>query len=294
MIIQPKSDSWEEIQNLSTVLNTHNQVVNNTVVNVITETVNVNRPWNWVPPSGALVSYAAAPTPVVAVAPASSGGGGGCFTGETLVTMDDGTQKEISKIVVGDLVKSRYGDSYNEVLYIESLENNMWNLYSPSKDLAPFATINHPFYIDNVLTLPKELLNKIDYSWLGYIQYMSFDNVQDLNKSRCRVYNLWLDGDCSYIVNGLPTTSILLDTKFLRNIIKYGYASHDQCMDIINIVQSDVNLLNGSYAVSRILGKLNSRFIDKTVASVFNAGKITKKILFGFLKLVGSFIVKKK
>lgn len=69
MNIQPKSDSWEEIQNLPTVLNTHNQVLNNTVVNVITETVNVQRPWNWVPTSGALVSYASAPTPVATFTP---------------------------------------------------------------------------------------------------------------------------------------------------------------------------------------------------------------------------------
>jgi hypothetical protein len=293
MSIQPKSDSWEEIQNLPTVLNTHNQVLNNTVVNITTETINVSRPWDWVPPSGALVSYAAAPTPVVAP-PASGGGGGGCFTGETLVTMANGKKKAISEIVVGDLVKGTTKDAFNEVLYVESLENNMWNLYSPNETFIPFATINHPFYINGVLTLPKELMGKINYSWLGNIQYEAFGNVQELNKSRCRVYNLWLDGDGTYLVNGLPTTSILLDTKFLRNIIKYEHVTHDQCMEIINAVQSDINLLNGSYAVSRILGKLNLRFIDRTVACTFNDGKISKKILFGFLKIVGSLVIKKK
>jgi hypothetical protein len=245
-----------------------------------------------VPPAGALVSYAAAPAPVVS---SGGGGGGGCFTGDTRVTMFDGTYKKISSIVPGDLVMSKSG-GYNEVLYVESLENTLWNLYSPEASIAPFATINHPFYINGQLTLPKELIGQIDYSWLGTISYAGFDNVQELNKSRVQVYNLWLDerGDGSYFVNDLPTTSILLDTKFMRNIIKYGYATHDQCMDIINVVQTDVRLLNGSYGVGRVLGKLDLRAVDKVVANILNNGKTSKKILFGFLKFVGSILLKKK
>jgi len=293
MTIQPKSDSWEEIQNLPSVLNVSNKIVDNTVYKTVTETVTIRRPWNWIPDTGAPVAQASPPTPVVAAPDLSFGGG--CFTGETNITMFDGTHKKISDIIPGDLVMSRSG-SYSEVLYVESLENSMWNLYSPEDTIAPFATINHPFYIDGQLTLPKELIGLIDYTWLGPISYTSFNNVQELNKSRVCVYNLWLDehGDGSYFVNDLPTTSILLNTKFLRNIIKYDYATHDQCMNIINTAQTDIRLLNGSYEVSRVLGKLDSRIIDKVVADILNNGKVSKKILFGFLKFVGSILLNKK
>ena len=295
MTIQPKSDSWEEIQNLPLILNTHNRVFNNTVVNVITETVNVNRPWNWVPPAGALVSYAAAPAPVVSsVVRGGGGGGGGCFTGETKVKMYNGVYKKISEVVPGDLVMSKSG-GYNEVLYVESLDNTMWKLYSPVDNIMPFATLNHPFYINDELTLPQELETKINYTWLGQISYVKFDNVLELNESQCRVYNLWLDehGDGTYLVNDMPTTSILLDTKFMRNIIKYSYTTHDQCMGIINIVQTNNNLMNGSYNVSKVLGKLNTRFVDKIVANILNNGRTSKKILFVFLKFIGSILLKK-
>jgi hypothetical protein len=52
--------------------------------------------------------------------------------------------------------------------------------------------------------------------------------------------------------------------------------------------------MNGSYAVSKILGSLDSRILDRIVAKIFNDGKISKKVLFGFLKIVGSLVVKKK
>lgn len=305
MNIQPKSDSWEEIQSLPQVLNTHNQVFNNTVVNTITETVNVNRPWDWVPPAGALVSYAAAPAPVVASAPvaptASSGGADvgnlgdiGCFTGDTLVSMADGTFKKISEVVEGDYVLSIDGNM-NKVLYVEHLINMEWNLYSPSKDIAPFATANHPLYVDGMtLSLPKLVEGLVDYQWLGKIEYTEGGQFANMVDSVVPVYNLWLSGDSTYIVNGIPTTSILEDTRFLRNIIKYNHATHEQCMYIIGQTTFDIKLMNGSYAVSKVLGSLNSRIIDKIVSSIFIDGKISKTVLFSFLKVVGSIVLKKK
>ena len=298
MIITPKSDSWEEIQNLPSVLNVNNLVVNNTVVNVVTETVDVLRPWDWVPPSGARVSFAPAPVPVVSPPPqpavsSAATSSGGCFTADTLVTMYDGSFKEISKIVPGDLVMNREGTSYNEVLYVESLRNTMWGLYSPNSENTPFATMNHPIYIGNILTLPKSVEGIVQYYWLEDIVYYSPALLKPLSESKEMVYNLWLDGDSTYIVNGYGTTSILKDTRFLRNVIKYKHSTHDQCMEMLCEAAGDVKLINGSYVVSKILGTLNSRILDKVISSIFNDGKITKTILLAFLKTVGSIVLKK-
>jgi hypothetical protein len=146
------------------------------------------------------------------------------------------------------------------------------------------------------LSLPNIVKNHIAYSWLGPIEYVDDTRMQfaSMADSEVPVYNLWLDGDSSYIINGIPTTSILEDTRFLRNIIKYNYSTHDQCMDTIEQTTKDINLMNGSYAVSKILGSLDSRILDRIVAKIFNDGKISKKVLFGFLKIVGSLVVKKK
>lgn len=288
MLITPKSDSWEEIQNLPSVLNVNNKVVNNTVVNVVTETVDVKRPWNWVPPAGARVSFAPAPAPV-----ASSGGGGGCFTGNTLVKMYDGSHKKISDIVIGDLVMSKEG-GFNEVLYVESLKNTMWDMYSPSSDYLPFITVNHPIYVYDRLSLSISVKNKVNYYWLGNMVYFNPISIRPLLENPNEmVYNLWLDGDATYTVNGYYTTSILKDTRFLRNVIKYNHSTHDQCMQMLCEAAADINLINGSYAVSKILGTLNSRTLDKTVSSIFNDGKVTKTILLTFLKIVGFITLKK-
>jgi hypothetical protein len=289
MTITPKSDSWEEIQNLPSVLNVNNRVVNNTVINVVTETVDVLRPWNWVPPAGARVSFAPAPVPVVS-SPPPAASGGGCFAADTLVTMYDGSFKEISEIEIGDLVLNKDHTSYNVVLYVESLRNTMWGMYSPDPEIPPFATINHPIYCYGKLVLPTK---EVQYYWLDGISYVPPIWTKPLSESNEMVYNLWLDGDSTYIVNGYGTTSILEDTRFLRNVIKYGYSTHDQCMKMLCEAAADIRLINGSYVVSKILGSLNSRILDKTVSSIFNDGKITKTILLAFLKTVGSIVLKK-
>jgi hypothetical protein len=295
MTITPKSDSWEEIQNLPSVLNVNNRVVNNTVVNVVTETVDVKRPWNWVPPFWAQVSFAPAPIPVVSsgaasAAAGSSGSSAGCFTADTLVTMYDGSFKEISKIRSGDLVMNKDRTSYNVVLYVESLKNIMWGMYSPDPEYPPFATMNHPIYFGGELVLPTR---EVQYYWLGDVKYIPPIWTKPLSESEEMVYNLWLDGDSTYIVNGYGTTSILEDTRFLRNVIKYDHSTHDQCMQMLCDAAANNELINGSYAVSKVLGALDSRILDRIVSSIFNDGKITKTILLAFLKTVGSIVLKK-
>ena len=52
MNISPDTDTWTDIQRLPTI------------VNNATETVEIQRPWNWVAPAGALVTMTPAPTPV--------------------------------------------------------------------------------------------------------------------------------------------------------------------------------------------------------------------------------------
>lgn len=90
--------------------------------------------------------------------------------------------------------------------------------------------------------------------------------------------------------DGTNITSILKDTRFLRNVIKYNYSTHDQCAEML--CGANINLINGSYAVSKVFGALNSRILNKTVSSIFNDGKVTK-LFYLHPKDVGFMVLKK-
>ena len=92
--------------------------------------------------------------------PSSGGGGGGdCVTDITMITLEskveiDGQvkkvyyEKPISEIKVGDYVVNKNKTQTNKVEFIEKLEKTDWDLYTPTPDTDPFATINHPLWVD--------------------------------------------------------------------------------------------------------------------------------------------------
>lgn len=218
--------------------------------------------------------------------PPPSGGGGDCFTKDTLVILGNGRLKKISEIEVGDYVTSRTHDKANKVMFIEKVIDTTWeSLYSPDDRYEPFATINHPLYYAGKLSSPNaERVQKL-YPWLGKIEQLH--NCKIVPTTGETVYNLWVDGDGTYIVNGYGTTSILMDGGLLRIAHERGYLSHSEVMDLVLEFTSDTaNLQYGAYIVNGIVGKLNFDWLFKFFAWVSRKPKnfLLRRMVVGTMR----------
>lgn len=184
-------------------------------------------------------------------------GGGDCFTKNTKVIMADGSVKRIYEIEVGDFVMDRTHSRANRVMFIEKVVDTTWeSLYSPNEMYEPFITINHPIYYGGKLSSPNNKNVENLYPWLGKIEYLS--NCTIVPTTGEIVYNLWVDGDGTYIVNGYGTTSIMMDGGLLRIAHERGYLSHEEVMDLVLEFTTDgSNLQYGAYVINGVVGKLN-------------------------------------
>lgn len=204
-----------------------------------------------------------------APASCSAGGGGGgcgCFTAETVVLMADGTIKQICDIQIGDLVFNYDRTKVNRVLFVEKQTDSSFGfLYSPTKLYNPFATANHPLYINGKLSSlsPEKIDNS--YPWLGHTELIEIANIIPADGSM--VYNLWTDGDHTYIVNGYGTTCIGADGGIIRRMVEQDLISYERAMELLVKFDSiGKYTVYGMYALSQAFGKLNIGFINKTTA----------------------------
>ena len=190
------------------------------------------------------------------------GGGGACFTGETLVTMSDGTTKQIRDVKIGDLVYNYNRTKINRVVFVEKqLDYSFGYLYSPDQQ-QPFATANHPLYINGKLSslAPEEIYNC--YPWLGRTELIETTNI--IPASGSAVYNLWVDGDHTYTVNGYGTTTIGADGGIIRRMYEQGLISYDRAMElVVKFVSLGKYTVYGMYTLSQLFGKLNIGIINK-------------------------------
>lgn len=143
----------------------------------------------------------------------SGGGGQGtgntCFTPNTLITMADGTEKNISSVKVGEKVKSEIGES--TILDIQIHEGNH-EVYSINKS-KPFVTEEHPFKtidgwkaIDPFMTFEKHqiLSNVLNLQDIVY-KIDGKEVINSIEKGKItykKVYNLSLDNEHVYYANG--------------------------------------------------------------------------------------------
>tara|TARA_Y100001963_G_scaffold41514_1_gene58161 strand:- start:568 stop:2283 length:1716 start_codon:yes stop_codon:yes gene_type:complete len=149
----------------------------------------------------------------------SGGGGGGggrggmpawtCFTPNTLITMADGTEKEISSIKIGEKVKSEKGESTVLEIKIHEGDHEVYSI-NGSK---PFVTEEHPFKtidgwkaINPFTTLDK---HQIQSTVLDLHDVMIRIDGNSLVKSievgkikYKKVYNLSLDNEHVFYANG--------------------------------------------------------------------------------------------
>jgi hypothetical protein len=185
------------------------------------------------------------------------GGGDGCFIASTLVTLSDGSTLPIDKIEVGCKVKSASGNRNNTVTFIERVDwNEDYVLYSPVKDIEPFATRNHPIMVDgDWMTIDPDYTDR-NHPWLDAKQ---LNNAYRKADKGVVVYNLWVDGDHTYQVNGYGTESLIGDGGVVRNGLSHGVITMDDFVSIANGAKNSSFITNyGMHLGNRIMAKFSS------------------------------------
>ena len=167
-----------------------------------------------------------------------SGGGddSGCFIADTLVTDSTGKDKAISEYKIGDSVMSIDGKTANKVKYIEVMSwDDEYELYSPTTKLKPFITKNHPIKVEG-----KWVSADLDYTERNHpwIDAVDIDTPVIKKGKGIVVYNLWVDGDNTYTVNGYDTETLIGDGGVVRQGLEYGNINME---DFKNIIKSSLS-----------------------------------------------------
>lgn len=195
------------------------------------------------------------PDPITTIDSGGKGGGGGgvCFTPESVVVMEDGTTKPICEVCIGERVMNADRTDINTVVFIEK-NINTFGLYSP-KGEEPFATPDHPLWVDGILSAPINNAKE----WLGPVKKL----YVPISEKRIgeEVFNLWLDGDGTYIINGYGTHSVMYDGGALRKGCEYGFITHAEAMKFMVD-----NPTYGAFIANRIAGKINSKLLYRFLA----------------------------
>lgn len=218
--------------------------------------------------------------------------GGDCFTADSLVTMAGGHGVKICDVRVGDFVLARDGVTLNKVKFIEVVEDTVWDLlYSPDEKHEPFATINHPLYIDGVLHSPDPEATASLYPWLDKCEKIVCSKV--IPAKGHLVYNLWVDGDHTYIINGYGTHSIMDDGGFLAKAHSMSLLSHKQVMDIMfEFTTNGQDLQHGAYLLNKLVGMSDSRAVIKYFSGVMSADNsyLPRRVLLFVMKMASRLL----
>ena len=156
--------------------------------------------------------------------------GGMCFIGNTIVDMFDGTQKPIQEITIGDNVFNHNKTKVNTVTFV--IKNNYTgNLYSPDKSILPFGTLHHPLIVDEKLVsyVPKYVEDNMP--WLGKCELISSETIDSVENTP--VYNLLVNGDGTYTVNGIGTTSVFNNGGKLIKDLEQGLITPEKALETL-------------------------------------------------------------
>lgn len=215
------------------------------------------------------------------------GGGGDCFTASTPISMADGTTKHIKDVAVGDQVLNYDGSKVNTVKFIERLEDTIWeSIYTPNRNYLPFATVNHPLYINEAWCSVDPEETRARYPWLSDTQQVTPYELEPARGSI--VYNLWVDGDGTYQVHGYGTTSLVGDGGWVRLSVDQGHLTYEQAMRLLLHFSSlGLNVQYGSYLINKFLGWVNISFVNRSVARALTADSASAHLITKIAGLVG-------
>tara|TARA_B100000963_G_scaffold179837_1_gene156239 strand:- start:1296 stop:3215 length:1920 start_codon:yes stop_codon:yes gene_type:complete len=206
-----------------------------------------------------------------------SGGGAGsdarsrrgrrCFTSESKIMMANNTkitiEKPISEVEVGDYVMNKDMTSKNKVVFLETHAAGIdpdENLYSPNDKLKPFATENHPLYINGQWVA-------VDHKFAPWMEKYNIQEIKDPILEKCglqKLHNLWVDGDGTYVVNKIGTHSGLYDGGWMRQVWEQGLMSHEDVIKFIyEYSREKYELMHGAFLLSRLMGRFNNKLLNR-------------------------------
>jgi hypothetical protein len=134
--------------------------------------------------------------------------------------MANGQQRPIESVRVGEVVRTATG-GVGTVRFVERVQRSRWGrLYSPNASIEPFATINHPLVIDGQIRAPLPAEVHTLYPWLGRVAHLPPSKV--IPDPGGPVFNLWVDGDGTYVVNGVGAHSIAASGGVLPLLFSIG------------------------------------------------------------------------
>lgn len=199
-----------------------------------------------------------------------------CFTKDSKISMADGTVKPICEVNVGDLVLNYNKTSINRVTYIEKTTDLAFgHLFSVTKDEEPFATVNHPLYINGKLSTVYPDKTYEYYPWLGKLESLNPDRIIPANGQD--VYNLLTTGDGTYIVNGYGTISIQGDGGWGRLLVEQGITSPERLNEVLlECATESKEISYGAYVCNKALGKLDIKFINKIFGKIMDSKENTR------------------
>ena len=207
---------------------------------------------------------------------------GSCsFTEDTRVIMwtddpdsEDLIMRPISQIMVGDYVMNKDRTKANKVVFVQKHDqaDQHPDVYSPSSEIEPFATLHHPLFVDG-----EWIAVKTNYfPWLEKNKPVPNPIIKSLGDRE--LYNLWVTGDGTYTVNGYGTHSILYDGGFMRNSFDQNIIDHGGVMKILEqYVYYNKNLIYGSFLFNRLIGKINLKWLNKLCVNFLNADDNSKR-----------------
>jgi hypothetical protein len=104
------------------------------------------------------------------------------------------------------------------------------------------------------------------------------------------VYNLWVDGDGTYTVNGYGTTSIIGDGGLLRNCVDRGVVDVARASALlIKFTEIGRNGTMGIYILNNLFGKLDYAIINQIMIWAFkdDSRPTAQRVVMGLCKTVG-------
>ena len=216
-------------------------------------------------------------------------GGGGCFIEDTLVLLENGETKKISEVQIGEKVYNWNKTKINTVTFVEkTLDDKFEAIYSVKKKEKPFATINHPLYIDGELSSPISEKVYEMYPWLGKAKQIEAGKT--IPAQGKLVYNLWVDGDGTYQVNGYGTTSIIGEGGVLRKVTEREMITSERASELLfKFTDEGKNLAYGAYLLNNYFGKLDIGLINSILVRAFknDENKFTQKSVMLLFKIFG-------
>jgi hypothetical protein len=217
------------------------------------------------------------------------GSPGGCFIEGTMVTDASGEDKAINEFKIGDKVMSADGKSVNKVTFIEKLTwEDDYTLYSPSIEHKPFITQNHPIIVND-----EWISADIEYTTRNqpWINAKEIDTKVVKKGKGLTVYNLWLDGDNTYTVNGYGTESLLGDGGIARQALLFGNMDMEDFKTIVNSSkEATVETSYGMHLLNKWLSVINNKTYNKFIIDSV-LGKRKGTLVKLAISLVGNIAV---